>query len=101
MGSRLSPHISQGRRSCSSEYFAFHVKNSDITFGIRSIIAWVRWSRVKNRVSKKGLTSTSGIPKLRFMRNSFAIASVVVGLLQALVVCLVEGRAFTVANGYG
>ncbi len=43
----------------------------------------------------------SGMPKLSRMRNFLAIVSVVVGLLQALVLCLVEGRAFTVANGCG
>ena len=35
------------------------------------------------------------------MNSCFAIVTVVVGLLQALVLCLVEGRAFTVANGCG
>jgi len=35
------------------------------------------------------------------MNGCFVIVKVVGGLLRALVLCLVEGRAFTVANGRG
>ena len=51
--------------------------------------------------SKIGLTSKAGKHRVLSMNSHFVIVTVVVGLLRALVLRLVEGRAFTVANGYG
>ncbi len=53
------------------------------------------------KMSKMALTSKLGITKFNFMNSFFVIATVIGGLCKALVLCLVEGRAFTVANGRG
>ncbi|MBU4286299.1 MAG: hypothetical protein KKD76_05260, partial [Verrucomicrobia bacterium] len=56
---------------------------------------------LQKKTSKIRLTSKAGKHRVSFMNSCFVIVTVVVGLLPALVLCLVEGRAFTVANGRG